>query len=249
MNVASQSTKSAFSGALRQSKPYSTQLFTPQPEASSLVISHRHRPPSHRFVKPRNQHSHCTNATMERTAAGTRSKRKRSNLSNHERPTKQLKPEAAALINGDSTPNDDTEMSIDGEEDEGRLVTLAAAAADSAEWQATIEKVVKNVVSIHFCQTFSFDTDGACSSEATGFVVDAEKGYIMTNRHVVSAGPFWGYCIFDNHEEVRAQVRYCNFADTSSAMCSLSTAILFTTLASCASTQRRSNTCRLRLYS
>jgi len=42
------------------------------------------------------------------------------------------------------------------------------------------------------------------SSEATGFVVDAEKGYIMTNRHVVGAGPFWGYCIFDNHEEVCA---------------------------------------------
>jgi len=31
--------------------------------------------------------------------------------------------------------------------------------------------------------------------------VDAEKGYILTNRHVVGAGPFWGYCTFDNHEE------------------------------------------------
>lgn len=40
------------------------------------------------------------------------------------------------------------------------------------------------------------------SSEATGFVVDAGRGYILTNRHVVGAGPFWGYCIFDNHEEV-----------------------------------------------
>ena len=76
------------------------------------------------------------------------------------------------------------------------------ATADTAEWQATIEQVVKNVVSIHFCQTCSFDTDGAISSEATGFVVDAERGYILTNRHVVGAGPFWGYCIFDNHEEV-----------------------------------------------
>ncbi|KAK4935487.1 hypothetical protein LTR28_010353, partial [Elasticomyces elasticus] len=41
----------------------------------------------------------------------------------------------------------------------------------------------------------------AISSEATGFVVDAERGYILTNRHVVGAGPFTGYCIFDNHEE------------------------------------------------
>ncbi|WEW62006.1 hypothetical protein PRK78_007506 [Emydomyces testavorans] len=75
------------------------------------------------------------------------------------------------------------------------------AHGDSAEWQETIEKVVKSVVSIHFCQTASFDTDSSMSSQATGFVVDAERGYILTNRHVVCAGPFWGYCIFDNHEE------------------------------------------------
>ncbi|KAI7528741.1 Pro-apoptotic serine, partial [Hortaea werneckii] len=76
-----------------------------------------------------------------------------------------------------------------------------AASAESAEWQATIEKVVRNVVSIHFCQTCAFDTDPAIASEATGFVVDAKRGYILTNRHVVGSGPFWGYCIFDNHEE------------------------------------------------
>ena len=77
----------------------------------------------------------------------------------------------------------------------------AVTGQDTAEWQRTIENVVKSVVSIHFCQTCSFDTDPAISSEATGFVVDAEKGYILTNRHVVGAGPFIGYCIFDNHEE------------------------------------------------
>jgi S1-C subfamily serine protease len=26
--------------------------------------------------------------------------------------------------------------------------------------------------------------------------------YILTNRHVVGAGPFWGHLVFDNHEEV-----------------------------------------------
>lgn len=30
----------------------------------------------------------------------------------------------------------------------------------------------------------------------------------MTNRHVVGSGPFWGYCIFDNHEEVDAYPVY-----------------------------------------
>ncbi len=82
------------------------------------------------------------------------------------------------------------------------IVEPVTATADTAEWQATIEAVVKNVVSIHFCQTCSFDTSAALASEATGFVVDAAKGYILTNRHVVGSGPFWGYCIFDNHEEV-----------------------------------------------
>lgn len=71
---------------------------------------------------------------------------------------------------------------VESDGDESRLLPLAPATADTAEWQATIEKVVRNVVSIHFCQVAPFDTDGAISSEATGFVVDAEKGYILTNR-------------------------------------------------------------------
>ena len=116
------------------------------------------------------------------------------------RPPKHFKPELFDMSDGASTP-DDTHMN--GIESDGETSALlpATATADTAEWQATIEKVVRNVVSIHFCQTCSFDTDAACSSEATGFVVDAEQGYILTNRHVVGAGPFWGYCIFDNHEE------------------------------------------------
>jgi S1-C subfamily serine protease len=30
----------------------------------------------------------------------------------------------------------------------------------------------------------------------------------LTNRHVVGSGPFWGFCIFDNHEEVDAYPVY-----------------------------------------
>lgn len=113
----------------------------------------------------------------------------------------------------DSFSDDDSDLEVDMISPDASALTLplgieperllpATALADSAEWQRTIESVVRNVVSIRFCQTCSFDTDSACTSEATGFVVDAEKGYIMTNRHVVSSGPFWGYCVFDNHEEV-----------------------------------------------
>ncbi|KAF2765287.1 Peptidase, trypsin-like protein [Teratosphaeria nubilosa] len=106
---------------------------------------------------------------------------------------------ASISVSANDTPNGyGTPDRID---EDMNSVLHAAATADTAEWQATIEKVVRNVVSIHFCQTCAFDTDSAVSSEATGFVVDAERGYILTNRHVVGAGPFWGYCIFDNHEE------------------------------------------------
>ena len=69
------------------------------------------------------------------------------------------------------------------------------------KWQSTISNVVKSVVSIHFAQVAPFDCDPALVSEATGFVVDAELGIILTNRHVVGPGPFTGYVVFDNHEE------------------------------------------------
>lgn len=70
-----------------------------------------------------------------------------------------------------------------------------------ARWQSTISKVVQSVVSIHFSQVAPFDCDPPLVSEATGFVVDSELGIILTNRHVVGAGPFVGYVVFDNHEE------------------------------------------------
>lgn len=131
-------------------------------------------------------------------------KRKRSTVpGGAERPAKHLKPEGSVLTPGDSTPANGTVYDIEEEEEAGHMLAVGPAQADSPEWQATIETVVQSVVSIHFCQTCSFDTELSMSSQATGFVVDAERGYILTNRHVVCAGPFWGYVIFDNHEEVR----------------------------------------------
>ncbi|AOW07966.1 YALI0F31603p [Yarrowia lipolytica CLIB122] len=85
-----------------------------------------------------------------------------------------------------------------------KIAMPAATSASNgvvAGWHSTIEKVVKSVVSIQFAQVASFDCESAVVSEATGFVVDTEMGIIMTNRHVVGAGPFCGYAVFDNHEE------------------------------------------------
>lgn len=159
-------------------------------------------PPQYRTFLTTSQSHH----KMSSHTDTNRPKKRESPDSNLERPKKQVKRETLNGLHasGDSTPQNNSIYTVDDTEQttpvSPQLPPLATA-SDSPEWQAMIEKVIKSVVSIHFCQTCSFDTDLSCSSQATGFVVDAEKGYIMTNRHVVGAGPFWGYCIFDNHEE------------------------------------------------
>lgn len=100
---------------------------------------------------------------------------------------KQIRAETETHGRNGIAASPTSEMEMDDARSEASLdplpiVPIAGAVHDTAEWQKTIEGVVKSVVSIHFCQTCSFDTDPAIASEATGFVVDAEKGYIMTNR-------------------------------------------------------------------
>ncbi|ORY51539.1 trypsin-like serine protease [Rhizoclosmatium globosum] len=70
------------------------------------------------------------------------------------------------------------------------------------QWQTTIEKAIRSIVSLRFSQVAAFDTEHADTSEASGFVVDAKRGIILTNRHVACSGPFVGEAIFHNHEEV-----------------------------------------------
>ncbi|KAF5604993.1 pro-apoptotic serine protease [Fusarium pseudoanthophilum] len=117
-------------------------------------------------------------------------------------------PPSKKPINGKHSPNDNTPDIVEFDDHSDMTDELHPHAmyigtpGSLGEWQDTIQKVVRNVVAIRFCQTCSFDTDSALTSEATGYVVDSEKGYILTNRHVVGAGPFWGHCVFDNHEEV-----------------------------------------------
>ena len=92
---------------------------------------------------------------------------------------KHLRPQTRKLSPSENTPDTELPSFIESDmatDEELALLYPPQAAPDTAEWQATIEKVVRNVVSIRFCQTCSFDTDAACASEATGFVVDAEKG-------------------------------------------------------------------------
>lgn len=72
----------------------------------------------------------------------------------------------------------------------------------TVNWEDTLERVSRSVVVIRVTATRSFDTEGSSSSQGTGFVVDAERGLILTNRHLVQPGPVRAQAIFLNHEEV-----------------------------------------------
>ncbi len=196
------------------SKPYTSSVRT-----TPTRLLHQLYPPRYPLhlpllyaITPNRDHCHVALAdsrqTAERTFSSrtnmepnghTRHKRKGSPVNTYDRPTKLSRPRRSDTMNSDHSTDG---QYINGDSMAEPVMESVTATADTAEWQDTIERVVRNVVSIHFCQTCSFDTSAALSSEATGFVVDAKRGYILTNRHVVGSGPFWGYCIFDNHEEV-----------------------------------------------
>ena len=86
----------------------------------------------------------------------------------------------------------------------------AAPINDSAQWQATVKRVSRAVVVIKTTGVRSFDTESAGSAYATGFVVDAARGLILTNRHVLRPGPVVAEAVFQNREEVPLRALYCD---------------------------------------
>ena len=84
----------------------------------------------------------------------------------------------------------------------------AASGADSPAWEQTLARIAPAVVTIEIDQARAFDTEWNQSSQATGFVVDAERGLILTNRHVVTPGPVVATAVFQNREEVELHPVY-----------------------------------------
>ena len=85
----------------------------------------------------------------------------------------------------------------------GALIFLSSAAyAETDDWSKMLDRVASGVVSVRIDLARSFDTERNLSSQATGFIVDAEQGLILTNRHVVTPGPVRAEALFLNQEEV-----------------------------------------------
>jgi S1-C subfamily serine protease len=74
--------------------------------------------------------------------------------------------------------------------------------AQDAAWARTLQRISSGVVAIKVDATRAFDTEWNESAQATGFVVDAKQGLILTNRHVVAPGPVRAEALFVNQEEV-----------------------------------------------
>jgi len=84
------------------------------------------------------------------------------------------------------------------------LVTsrLATAQDGNALWANVVAKTAPQVVSLQVSYVRDFVEANQGVSSATGFIVDAEKGIILTNRHVVGSGPVNMTATFQNLERV-----------------------------------------------
>src|SRR3954452_3905375 len=88
-------------------------------------------------------------------------------------------------------------------EQNAQVAQQAAAVEGDPDWAVTLERIASSVVSIEIDATRAFDTEWNSTAQATGFVVDAERGLILTNRHVVTPGPVTAEATFLNREEVQ----------------------------------------------
>lgn len=70
------------------------------------------------------------------------------------------------------------------------------------DWKNTISEVRRSVLSLKVNSSRAFDDKWNSSSVATGFVVDAKQGIVLTNRHVITVGPVDARGVFSNGEEI-----------------------------------------------
>ena len=113
-------------------------------------------------------------------------------------------PEPTGPVPPPGAPPSRTAPPLGTPEGQGAIAAeQAAAIEENPDWAVTLQRIASSVVSIDVDQTRAFDTEWNNSAQATGFVVDAERGLILTNRHVVTPGPVTAEATFLNREEVQ----------------------------------------------
>jgi S1-C subfamily serine protease len=84
----------------------------------------------------------------------------------------------------------------------------AYAAEPRGDWEATIAAVSPAVVALRVTTTRDFAGSTAGTSFGTGFVVDRERGILLTNRHLVEEGPVVASGVLLNDEEIQLRALY-----------------------------------------
>ncbi len=82
------------------------------------------------------------------------------------------------------------------------MLTSCSPITTKQNWNDTVQQVSSGVVSIEIDVPVSFDGQWNSSGYGTGFIVDAARGIILTNRHIVTPGPVTAKAILINNEEI-----------------------------------------------
>ncbi len=88
------------------------------------------------------------------------------------------------------------------------LMATASLAHAMGGWQQTLDEIVPGVVVLRVNSPRAFDGQTSGYATATGFVVDAEQGLILTNRHVVTTGPVVAEAVLLDNEEIPVHAVY-----------------------------------------
>ena len=91
-------------------------------------------------------------------------------------------------------------------EDLGRPPSVSVPS--NVSWSDTLRRVLPAIVVLRCNNVRQFNGSSASYSYATGFVVDAKRGIIISNRHVVTTGPISAEAMFQNKEEVNVRPIY-----------------------------------------
>ena len=87
-------------------------------------------------------------------------------------------------------------------------MATASLAHAMGGWQQTLDEIVPGVVVLRVNSPRAFDGQTSGYATATGFVVDAEQGLILTNRHVVTTGPVVAEAVLLDNEEIPVHAVY-----------------------------------------
>jgi S1-C subfamily serine protease len=84
-------------------------------------------------------------------------------------------------------------------------------AVPAIAWQSVLDAVVPAIVALQVTAVRSFQDDQAGAHGGTGFVIDAARGLMLTNRHVCTCGPARAFATFvgcPSMEEVSVDIAY-----------------------------------------